>query len=153
MLSRWELSRGSNRMNDSGITPDLYDEVSSDFVLNLIAKHDRGAKVLCNKDPFTLRYMNRLTEEKMFPNAKFVLLLRDPRAIAHSLRKRKITIANVDNKQLQSIFQSWDRNMQLMYKTCVKHEWIGCEMKKKSCRYLPSSLIFKELAYISFLSC
>jgi len=82
-------------MNDSGITPELYDQVSSEFLLNVIAKHDRGAKVLCNKDPFTLRYMDTLTRDGMFPNARFVLMVRDPRAIAHSLRKRKITIANV----------------------------------------------------------
>lgn len=95
MLSRWDITRGTKRMNDSGITTDLYDQVSSEFVLNIVAKHDHGAKILCNKDPFTLRYMETLTREKMFPNARFVLMIRDPRAIANSLRKRKITIANV----------------------------------------------------------
>ena len=66
-------------MNDSGVTPDLYDEISSNFLLSVIAKHDHGAKMLCNKDPFTLRHIELLTEPKMFPNAKFILMLRDPR--------------------------------------------------------------------------
>jgi len=123
MLSRWDMTRGSKRMNDTGITPDLYDLVSSDFILNIIARHDHGAKVLCNKDPFTLRYMETLTRPKMFPNAKFILMLRDPRAIANSMRSRKITIANVDNDKLQSIFNSWNRNMNLMYTTCLRKEW------------------------------
>ena len=57
MIARWELGRGTKRMDDSGINSNLYDEICSEFILKIIAKHDYGSQQLCNKDPFTLRYM------------------------------------------------------------------------------------------------
>ena len=57
MIARWELGRGTKRMDDSGIDSNLYDEICSEFILKIIAKHDYGSQQLCNKDPFTLRYM------------------------------------------------------------------------------------------------
>lgn len=38
---------------------------------------------------------------------------------------QKFSNSNTDNDKLQSIFTSWNRNMKLMYNTCLKHEWIG----------------------------
>ena len=59
---------------------------------------DKGATQLCNKDPFTLRYMRAISRPSWFPNSKFILMIRDPRAIASSLKKRKITIGSVNNQ-------------------------------------------------------
>ena len=72
--------------------------MASEFLLKVIAKHDYGAKQLCNKDPFTLRYMSALTRPTWFPRSKMILMIRDPRAIASSLQKRRISIGSVDNK-------------------------------------------------------
>jgi len=120
MLARWEQGRNTARMNDSGVNPDLYDEVASEFLLKVIAKHDHGAKQLCNKDPFTLRYMTALTRPTWFPQSKMILMIRDPRAIASSLQKRKISIGSVDNKDLNSIFASWSKNLKMMLDGCIK---------------------------------
>ena len=46
-----------------------------------------------------------LSRPTWFPKSKFVLMIRDPRAIASSLKKRKITIGSVDN-QGSSFYQN-----------------------------------------------
>jgi len=55
----------------------------------VIAKHGEPAPRLCNKDPFALKSMVELT--KMFPNAKFLLMIRDGRAVVHSIMSRKVS--------------------------------------------------------------
>jgi len=54
----------------------------------VIVKHGDPAPRLCNKDPYTLRSMVKLTV--MFPNAKFLLMIRDGRAVAHSMMSRNV---------------------------------------------------------------
>ena len=56
----------------------------------MIAKHGEPAPRLCNKDPFALKSMVELS--KMFPNAKFLLMVRDGRAVVHSIMSRKVLI-------------------------------------------------------------
>jgi hypothetical protein len=75
------------------------------------------------QDPFVLRQMNLLSMPNMFPNSKYVLMLRDPRAIANSLQTRNIKITGVDNDSLESIFSNWNRNMRFMLGQCQRNEW------------------------------
>jgi len=113
----------------------MYDALVAEFVLKVIVEHDRAAPQMCNKgkngfilyllifqDPFVLRQMNLLSMPNMFPNSKYVLMLRDPRAIANSLQTRNIQITGVDNDSLESIFSNWNRNMRrlLCISVCVR---------------------------------
>ena len=41
MIARWEIGRGTTRMNDSGLDSNLYDQVCSEFILKVIAKHGK----------------------------------------------------------------------------------------------------------------
>jgi len=63
------------------------DAVSS-FILEVVVKHGEPAARLCNKDPFTLKYGVYLL--KLFPHAKFIFMVRDGRAVVHSLITRKV---------------------------------------------------------------
>ena len=124
-------------MADSGLSTAMYDALVAEFVLKVIVEHDRAAPQMCNKgksccissvmnlllDPFVLRQMNLLSLPNMFPNSKYVLMIRDPRAIANSLRTRNITISGVDNDSLESIFSNWNRNMRFMLSQCQRNEW------------------------------
>ena len=58
----------------------------------MIAKHGEPAPRLCNKDPFALKSMVELSN--MFPNAKFLLMVRDGRAVIHSIISRKVRYLN-----------------------------------------------------------
>jgi len=68
----------------------------------VIAKHGEPAPRLCNKDPFALKSMVELS--KMFPNAKFLLMVRDGRAVVHSIMSRKVLILIVCLYVMPAIF-------------------------------------------------
>ena len=63
------------------------DAVAS-FIMEVVVKHGEPAPRLCNKDPFTLKYGVYLL--KLFPQAKFIFMIRDGRAVVHSLITRKV---------------------------------------------------------------
>lgn len=58
------------------------------FVFQVIVGHGEPAPRLCNKDPFALKSLSYLS--RIFPKAKFVLMLRDGRATVHSMISRKV---------------------------------------------------------------
>ena len=68
--------------------------MKSDESLEIIVRHGKPAERLCNKDPFTLKSTKYLIE--LFPNARFILMLRDGRATAHSIISRQVTISGFD---------------------------------------------------------
>ena len=74
----------------------ILDEAATEYILKILTR-DSGSlqqkdhiSMLCDKDPFNLMAMDVL--KHMFPNAKFLLMIRDGRAVAHSLITRKVTI-------------------------------------------------------------
>jgi hypothetical protein len=54
----------------------------------VIARHGDPAPRLCNKDPLTFKSASYLSE--LFPQAKFIFMLRDGRATVHSIISRKV---------------------------------------------------------------
>lgn len=58
------------------------------FCLEIIAKHGDPAPRLCNKDPLTLKMGSYVLE--LFPNAKFIFMVRDGRATVHSIISRQV---------------------------------------------------------------
>ena len=52
------------------------------FIWRVLAERANGAPVLCNKEPHNLRYGHLL--HQMFPNSKFVFVIRDGRAVCRS---------------------------------------------------------------------
>ncbi|PAV89072.1 hypothetical protein WR25_08928 [Diploscapter pachys] len=61
----------------NGVTMEVLNDASSAFIMEVIAKHGKLAPRLCNKDPYTALQLPVL--HRMFPNAKYILMLRDGR--------------------------------------------------------------------------
>lgn len=78
----------SKRLEEAGITNEVLDHAVGAFILEIIARHGVPAPRLCNKDPFTLRSAVYLRQ--LFPNAKFIFMIRDGRAVVHSIITRKV---------------------------------------------------------------
>ena len=76
------------RLREAGLTDTVLNDAISSFILNIIVKHGKPAARLCNKDPFTLRSASYLHE--LFPNAKFIFMVRDGRAVVHSIVTRQV---------------------------------------------------------------
>jgi protein-tyrosine sulfotransferase len=119
MRGQWARSpKESKRLSEAGLTDEVIDSALAAFILEVIAKHGEPAKHLCNKDPFTLKSSVYLSQ--MFPNSKFVLMVRDGRAVVHSIISRKVTISGFDLKSFRSCLQKWNQAMEVMYYQCMR---------------------------------
>ena len=56
---------------------------------------------------------------EMFPNAKFILMIRDGRAVAHSIIERKIKITGFNCTDYKDTLKAWSRTMEKMYSLCT----------------------------------
>ncbi|XP_063082078.1 protein-tyrosine sulfotransferase 2 isoform X3 [Cavia porcellus] len=119
MRQAWSKSgKEKLRLDEAGVTDEVMDSAMQAFILEVIAKHGEPARVLCNKDPFTLKssvYLSRL-----FPNSKFLLMVRDGRASVHSMITRKVTIAGFDLSSYRDCLTKWNRAIEVMYAQCME---------------------------------
>ncbi|KAG9508849.1 Protein-tyrosine sulfotransferase 2, partial [Fragariocoptes setiger] len=106
----------SQRLLEAGITPEVLDSAISAFMLEIIAKHGKPAKRLCNKDPFTLK--SAVYIRQLFPNAKFLFLIRDGRAVVHSIVSRKVTISGFNIQDYRQCLTKWNSAIKVMYEQC-----------------------------------
>lgn len=84
---------------------------------NLItAGHGEQAPLLCNKDPFAIRSMVHIRQ--MFPNSKFIMMIRDGRSVAHSIISRHVTIKGFDIKSYDGAIKDWNRAAGTMWEAC-----------------------------------
>ncbi|VDN39126.1 unnamed protein product, partial [Gongylonema pulchrum] len=82
----------------------------------VIAGHGEPAERLCNKDPFTMKSAEYLAH--LFPNSKFLLMIRDGRATVHSIISRKVTISGFDHNDPRDCLVRWNRIIGVMYEQC-----------------------------------
>ncbi|KAK7125419.1 hypothetical protein R3I93_020937 [Phoxinus phoxinus] len=107
---RWALE-------DEGVSQEMLDAATSAFILEVIARHGEPARVLCNKDPFTLKsavYLSRI-----FPNSKFLLMLRDGRASVHSMISRRVTISGFNLSSYRDCLTKWSNAIEVMLSQCM----------------------------------
>lgn len=104
------------RLEEAGITKDVLNSAISQFCLEIIANHGAAAKYLCNKDPLTLKMGSYVIE--LFPNSKFLFMVRDGRATVHSIVSRKVTITGFDLTNYRQCMQKWNQAISTMYEQC-----------------------------------
>lgn len=119
MRQAWSKSgREKLRLDEAGVTDEVLDAAMQAFILEVIAKHGEPARVLCNKDPFTLKSSVYLA--RLFPNSKFLLMVRDGRASVHSMITRKVTIAGFDLSSYRDCLTKWNKAIEVMYAQCME---------------------------------
>ncbi|XP_063310697.1 protein-tyrosine sulfotransferase 2 [Pelobates fuscus] len=119
MRQAWSKSGSEKmRLDEAGVTDLVMDAAVQAFILEIIAKHGEPAKLLCNKDPFTLKSSVYLS--KLFPSSKFLLMIRDGRASVHSMITRKITIAGFDLNSYRDCLTKWNKAIEIMYAQCLE---------------------------------
>ncbi|XP_025836284.1 protein-tyrosine sulfotransferase [Agrilus planipennis] len=106
----------SLRLEQAGITKPVLNSAIAAFVLEIIAKHGEPAPRLCNKDPFTLKMGTYVME--LFPNAKFLFMVRDGRATVHSIISRKVTISGFDMTSYRQSMIKWNQAVEAMNNQC-----------------------------------
>ena len=75
-----------HRLTQGGITRHVINSAMASYVLETIVQHGDPADVLCNKDPLAMKQGEYLTE--IFPKSKWIFMVRDGRAVIHSVISR-----------------------------------------------------------------
>merc|ERR1719244_333476 len=87
LRSNWYVSENElHRLAQAGITDEVVDSAVAAFVLETIVRHGPAKEILCNKDPLALREGDYLTT--LFPQSRWIFMIRDGRAVIHSVIKR-----------------------------------------------------------------
>ncbi|XP_033628443.1 protein-tyrosine sulfotransferase 1-like [Asterias rubens] len=119
MRAQWMKStKEHGRLLEAGLTDNIIDEALALFILEIIAKHGEPARRLCNKDPFVLKSMTYM--HKIFPNGKYLLMVRDGRATVHSIISRKVTITGFDITSYKDCLKKWSIAVENMYNQCMQ---------------------------------
>ena len=101
----------------SNVSTELINKLMSQFFYNLIHfHHNDSTQRLCNKDPNLMLQIKYLST--IFPNAKFVLMVRDPRGSVLSYLPRYKLAVNAAN--FDRIVMKWNEISFKMYFQC-KH--------------------------------
>ncbi|XP_058128119.1 protein-tyrosine sulfotransferase [Anopheles ziemanni] len=117
LRSHWMKSeKESVRLVEAGITKEVLNGAIAQFCLEIIAKHGDPAPRLCNKDPLTLKMGSYVIE--LFPEAKFLFMVRDGRATVHSIISRKVTITGFDLTSYRQCMSKWNQAIQTMHEQC-----------------------------------
>lgn len=105
-----------HRLEAAGVTEDVLDTAVASFILHVIKNHGEPAPILCNKDPLSLRNTTYLS--KLFPNAKFILMVRDGRAVINSILSRHVVIRGLRNRTYENLLQRWNKAVTTMVEQC-----------------------------------
>ncbi|KAK0420826.1 hypothetical protein QR680_014911 [Steinernema hermaphroditum] len=117
IVHNWESGPYHQKLlENAGVTHDVLRDAAGAFVFEVIAKHGDWAPRLCNKDPLTFEHLPFLRE--IFPRARFVLMIRDGRAIVHSIISRKVPVVGFDWRKPVDCLKAWNKMIEKMYKDC-----------------------------------
>ncbi|CAC35844.1 Protein-tyrosine sulfotransferase A [Caenorhabditis elegans] len=117
LRSQWKKSEKEwNRLQQAGVTGEVINNAISSFIMEIMVGHGDRAPRLCNKDPFTMKSAVYLKE--LFPNAKYLLMIRDGRATVNSIISRKVTITGFDLNDFRQCMTKWNAAIQIMVDQC-----------------------------------
>lgn len=127
LRAQWKRSEKEwRRLHEAGVTNEVLNKAISSFIIQIIAGHGAPAERLCNKDPFTLKSTEYLSE--LFPHSKFILMIRDGRATVHSIISRKVTITGFDLSNYRQCMEKWNAAITIMYNQCLSVGTSRCLM-------------------------
>ena len=108
------------RNEAAGITKEIIDKAVSAFILEVVSRHGPPAELVCAKEPFLMTQAGFLATA--FPRARVLHMVRDGRAISHSLVSRDLEFppfSNTDHaqnlKQWASLASGWTADTHPQY--------------------------------------
>ncbi|KAJ8729962.1 hypothetical protein PYW07_017000 [Mythimna separata] len=117
MRQHWMRSqKESVRLEQAGVSKTVLDNAIAAFCLEVIVRQGDTARRLCNRDPLVMKMSTYVQE--LFPNAKFLFMVRDGRATVHSIITRNVTITGFDLTSYRQCLTKWNQAVELMYQQC-----------------------------------
>lgn len=105
------------RLKHAGMTPEVIDSAIAQFILQVLIRHEPATPHVCNKDIYVFKWATYL--KKLFPNAKFILVVRDPRATVANLFKRNFNYQGIRINSFANALTDWNLIGSLYHKSCV----------------------------------
>ncbi|XP_033754438.1 protein-tyrosine sulfotransferase 1-like [Pecten maximus] len=114
---KWEKSLKEKMILErAGVANDVIDAAMSSFILEIIKGSGDPAPRLCSKDPLAFKDADYLA--RIFPNSKLIMMVRDGRAVCHSLRTRQLTITGYNNSDVRNCLKRWSSGAELLNVQC-----------------------------------
>ena len=136
------------RLAEAKVTGDILSDALASYLLTIIWKHGDKASHLCNKDPMVLNYMDMVIG--MFPNSLFVLMVRDGRAVCHSMISREVAIQGFDTKSYRGCLSDWSEMTERQYDLCNKMGNDHCRLQYYELLVLdPETEMMKLLEFLN----
>ena len=132
------------------MTEEVLDSAVRAFIYEVIFHHSQPADVLCDKDPFVLKYASYVSS--LFPNSKFLLIIRDARAVIHSVMTRRVTITGFSLTDYRKNLKLWNKGIGVMYEECKQLGQNKCLMVYYEQLVLqPKTTIKKILKFLNLI--
>ena len=93
------------RNEAAGITKEIIDKAVSAFILEVVSRHGPPAELVCAKEPFLMTQAGFLATA--FPRARVLHMVRDGRAISHSLVSRDLEFPPFSNTDHAQNLKQW----------------------------------------------
>ena len=126
---RNELSKSVNeikRLKEAKITSDILDSSTSSFIIQLFLKKSLRSDFLCSVDSGVAVHAPLL--KKLFPNSKFIFMIRDGRAVLGSyittgFFKKYFNVYHGDTSQ---VYDQWQLSVKSMFNFCMNAGRASC---------------------------
>ena len=83
----------------------LFCKAVSAFILEVISRHGDPAEIICAKEPFLMTQAGFLASS--FPNSKIIHVVRDGRAVSHSLVSRNLEFPPFSSQDHSQNLKQW----------------------------------------------
>ena len=94
-----------DRNEAAGITKEIIDKAVSAFILEVVSRHGPPAELVCAKEPFLMTQAGYLVTA--FSRARVLHMVRDGRAISHSLVSRNLEFPPFSNTDHAQNLKQW----------------------------------------------
>ena len=143
LRNKYSHGRNLNRLKEAGLDLQPINIAIAKTIRDIIIS--RGASTSsrpCAKDPFTLKHTSYIA--RMFPNAQFILMVRDARAVIHSIRENKIKISRFPKTNSEA-FRRWNKVLEIMFRDCLHVGHDRCKIVHYESLVLKPLLVLQEI--------
>ncbi len=121
----------ASRLHEAKVTNRVLNDALGAYILSIVTRHAKERPVqLCNKDVLIMKHIPKLLE--LFPNSKFLLLIRDGRATCHSIVSRKVALEKFDFHSFKGCLTHWNKIVQHLFSMCLQVNPLSSHFREKA---------------------
>jgi protein-tyrosine sulfotransferase len=114
------------RLLHASMTDDVIDGAVIAFILDMILKQGKIASRICNKDNLILNHAVYI--KKLFPNVKFLFMIRDARSTSNTIVNKRIKINGAKIDDHKEALINWNKAIEKMHSNCAEVGFNTCKI-------------------------